>query len=121
MQPPKLRDVLDEIMRRNKWHQIEMGKALGITQSMVSKMRYSPDWELHWNTMFVLLQLCHELGMKLTACKLPCPTAQEVIESEERNASAFNYYARGRTGKAQETGHGALPPRGTEGRKRRVR
>jgi DNA-binding Xre family transcriptional regulator len=56
----ELRDVIDEILRKMDWTQEELAKKLGTTQSNVSKMRYGPDWQLHWEVLWKIIAICDE-------------------------------------------------------------
>ena len=60
---PKLREVVDELMRRNKWSQTQLGERLGMNQSMVSKMRYGPDWQQHWEAFLAIMEMCEDQGI----------------------------------------------------------
>lgn len=57
---PQLRDVIDQIMIAHKWTQEDLAKAIGVNQSMVSKMRWGPKWEKHWRTFLRLLEYAEE-------------------------------------------------------------
>jgi hypothetical protein len=59
----KLKDVVDGTMKAKKWDQTALGKQLGATQSMVSRMRKGDDWEQHWQIFLKLLPLCLELDL----------------------------------------------------------
>lgn len=111
--PVQLRDVLDEIMRVNKWTQDDLGKKIGVTQSNVSKMRLGPDWEFHWGIFWKLMELCSEAGFE--ARNLKRPTDEEVF----RYAEYFSKAPR-RNVRRRKKGHGTeterpLPTSGTVG------
>lgn len=118
---PELREVIDEILRLKKdegWNQTILGDRIGMNQSMVSKMRYGPDWEMHWKVFWRLLAICEELGFD-PARDLKHPSDKEVLDALHHTATRGHATRRK---KGHETpSAGSFPPRRIAGGSRNDR
>ena len=62
-EPLKLGQVIDQVMKANSWDQTALGKRIGASQGMVSRMRKGEDWEQHWQIFLKLLPLAMEINV----------------------------------------------------------
>ena len=61
--PLKLGQVVDQVMKANSWDQTALGKRIGATQGMVSRMRKGDDWEQHWQIFLKLIPLAFKINI----------------------------------------------------------
>ena len=57
----KLRETIDEIMRRKNWKQKDVAAYLDLDPSTLSTI--GKQWESHWQSFIKLLPLCIELDL----------------------------------------------------------
>lgn len=60
-----LRELIDNVLETKKWTQEQLGREIGASQSMISKMRLGPDWEKHWQVALKLLEIAKQAGVSI--------------------------------------------------------